>query len=71
MCGKIQRTDSQHINKLITVTDFQKMKSQKRIKNVRKSDLQSHRQCVSLIKDNLFYYEKRFDVNNCMSLRAK
>ena len=58
MCGKIQRTDSQHINKLITVTDFQKMKSQKRIKNVRKSDLQSHRQCVSLMKDGLFYYEK-------------
>ena len=33
-----------------TVTDFQKMKSQKRIKNMRKSDLQSHRQCVSLKK---------------------
>ena len=37
-----------------TVTDFQKMKSQKRIKNVRKSGLQSHRQCVSLRKDNLY-----------------
>ena len=35
-----------------TVTDFQKMESQKRIKNVRKSDLQSHRQCVSFRKDN-------------------